>query len=116
MTASIFLRVNSFTRRGYRRGSEIYFGIRFATFAKGEIFLRANEKVIKFNILDIVLDVRVFVIFGLTKKSRPLQNMQYPIHVIKYASVAYNIHVGSYNRPYMISHFLLNVNKILINF
>ena len=33
VTASIFLRVNSFTRRGYRCGSEIYFGIRFATFA-----------------------------------------------------------------------------------
>ena len=69
VTASIFLRVNSFTRRGYRCGSEIYFRIRFATFAKGEIFLRANEKVIKLNILDIVLDVPVFAIFGLTKKS-----------------------------------------------
>ena len=69
VTASIFLRVNSFTRRGYRCGSEIYFGIRFATFAKGEIFLRANEKVIKLNILDIVLDVPVFAIVGLTKKS-----------------------------------------------
>ena len=67
VTASIFLRVNSFTRIGYRCGSEIYFGIRFATFAKGEIFLRANEKVIKFNISDITLDVRVFAIFGVPK-------------------------------------------------
>ena len=69
VTASIFLRVNSFTRRGYRCGSEIYFGIRFATFAKGEIFLRANEKVIKLNILDIVLDMRYLVFFTVPKKS-----------------------------------------------
>ena len=35
----------------------------------GEIFLRANEKVIKLKVLDITLDMRVLVIFGLTKKS-----------------------------------------------
>ena len=39
VTASISLRMNLFIRRGYRRGSENYFGIRFATFDVVEIIL-----------------------------------------------------------------------------
>ena len=73
------------------------------------IFLR-----IKF-LLDIALDVRCLVFFTVPKKSmfsrllgvlssdRPtnfqdqFKNIQYLIHVIKYATSAYNIHVGFNN-------------------